>query len=97
MGLFDNLLLDHEHERHGGILADLAERRQRRRTLAASQAADDDGYMPPKDAATVMQMTEQQVVELAAAGFLEYRPGGRATVLIRPAVVSILAVREGAR
>jgi hypothetical protein len=96
MGLFDNLLRDYEHDRHGGILADLAERRQRRRTIAASQAADDDGYMPPADAATVMQMTEQQVVELAAAGFLEYRPGRRA-VLIRPAVVSILAVREAAR
>jgi hypothetical protein len=96
MGLFDSLIRDHEHDRHAGILGRIHRVAEQRHHHRITAAADRDGYMPPRDAAAAMSMTTEQVTELAAAGFLEYRPDG-ATIVIRPAVVSILAVRGDAR
>lgn len=52
-----------------------------------------DGFLPLSEAAKQMGMTEAEVLDLAAQGVLETREAGL-YLHVRPALVSILAVRQ---
>ena len=78
--------------------------RERWRRFAASlplrrvQRPDpDDGFLPLEQAATVMELDVRELVAMVRRGELEHRKDAARGVLVRPAIVSKLAVRTGAR
>jgi hypothetical protein len=91
VGLFERLLREHEDERHAGILAGLAELALWRRPGSDTESID--GYRPPKRSAERMSLTEAETIEMARVGLLEWAEVG-GEVWIRPAAVSVLAIRE---
>lgn len=89
-------------QRFQAALAIAAEQRQRRIrselepsiTGAFSDGEGQDGFLPAAQAAAVMGVSEPELAQLAARGLLEYRDYGGGLVWVRPAIVSVAAVRD---
>lgn len=87
MGLFESALDELDEWTHRDIFRRLPRRSRPR------QGDPHDGFLTPDRAAAVMGVSEADVHALAGRGMLDStRIGGR--LLIRPAVLSVLAVRE---
>jgi hypothetical protein len=89
VGLFERLLARHERERHWRALAALPSPH----TNWPWPDSNDEGFLSPKDAAAAMGVSELDLARNVRRGLLEYRLSGD-SVLVRPAVVSVLAVRD---
>ena len=87
MSIFDGLLRKHQAERHARLLGS-------GQLLARSQSVGIDGFLPPKEAAKAMGVSVDELLSLVDRGHLEARDVGWGFVHVRPAVVSVLAVRE---
>ena len=87
MSIFDGLLRRHERERHARLLS--SGQRQ-----ARSQSVGIDGYLPPEEAAKVQGVPVEVLLSFVDRGYLEARDVGWGIVYVRPAVVSVLGVRE---
>ena len=85
--LFERLLEQHEHMRHRSLLSGGRER------TPPPRPDPYEGFMPPAKAAAEMDVTVEELVDMARGGILEWREFG-GEVYVRPAVVTRLAVRE---
>ncbi|MBA3843324.1 MAG: hypothetical protein H0X39_12070 [Actinobacteria bacterium] len=83
MRLFEQLLGRHEAERHGRIRA--------AGTLEPHRTGD--GFLPLEEAAAVMGVDLDTLGQMAGRGDLEWRDED-GSVLVRPAVVSRMAVKR---
>lgn len=81
-----------EHERHASIAALHTHPLRTLPRMPAGYRADsdEDGFMPWKRAARVMGLSEQELLELVARGFLDSREPG----LVRPAIVTVLGFAD---
>lgn len=83
--LFERLLEQHERRRHMALLTPPG------RAVPAHD--DGDGFVSVGEAAKTMRRPPADVARMAREGVLEWRAvGGR--ILVRPAVVSRLGVRQ---
>lgn len=87
MAIFDHLLRLHEQDRHRGVLSSLPVSFRRR-------DYDGDGFVTLDRAAAEMKLRESEILALARRGALEHRREGD-TLLVRPAIVSVLGIRRG--
>lgn len=87
MNVFEHLLERHERLRHARILSSVPRQ-------SPSTAVGVDGFLPPEDAAKVMGVSLQELALLVEQGRLEAEDVGMSELWVRPAVVSVLGVRQ---
>lgn len=87
--LFERILRRHEQGRQAAILGEAAADRW----PSPFRGDRYGGFLPPSEAAKAMAMDVLEVARLARSGMLEWREVG-GEVWIRPAAVSVLAVRD---